>query len=458
MPYFQPEEVSVTCPSCGFRFTVPVFSVIDVEDMPDVVSLLITGDLQIRRCPRCGAIVRVDGPFLFHDGKRQLAYVYVPPNMNMSQEQRQRVIGELTRAVMSRLPKEHPKAYLLQPREFLSLTNMVDAILEALGIDKALLEERRRQGELLNRLLAVMDDPVAFSALVGEHRDKLDANFYALLRMIRDTAADLGRKEDAERIEQLRQKLLPLTQWGRREQAYDRAIAFLREKPSREELLEELITAEDDQVVEAFARVFRPHLDYLFFRLLSQRIEQAEKKDPKEAKRLRALRERLLQLTEEIDKEAKQAMERAERVLRKLMTAEDLDKAIEEHLKEIDDTFLYVLALNIDAAEKQGLWDIAQSLQAIWDAIVRKVRGDVPPELAFLEELLALPREERRAYLEAHRDLVTPELIELLGLLIEDLERRGIKEEAQQLRSIRAQVLAYVSTSKASQGKEEASS
>ncbi len=447
MPYFAPQEVPVRCPGCGFEMPVQVYSIVDAQDMPLETQGLIAGALNMFQCPRCGMTGMLNFPLFYHDGKKQLAFVYVSPTANLTQEQRQRIIGEMTRAVMSALPEGQPRGYLLQPREFITLENMLDAIMEAEGIDKNVLEERRRKAGLIDQLLAVMDDSVAFSALVGRNKEHLDQEFYELLRYARDASREAGQRQEAERLEALRQRLLPLTAWGQKEQAYDRALALLHQNPNRQDILERLLHAASEDEVEALVRVFRPLLDYLFFKMLSERIEQVRGDDPAEAERLTQLRERILNLTELVDKETQQAVEGAAELLRTLLRSEDINQAIEENLQKIDDVFLFVLSSQIKQAEKEGLKEIRESLERVWQAIQRHLQPEVPPELAFIEQLLTLSYpEESRQYLQEHRDLLSPPLIELMEALAQDMERQGIKDVSGHLRQIRAQALALLAT------------
>jgi len=411
-----------------------------------VVNALIMGALNVFTCPRCGTTGMLDVPLFYHHRTKQLAYIYVPQRGNITQEQRQRIIGEMTRAIMRSLPEDHPKGYLLQPREFLTLTSLLDAIMEAEGIDKEALEERRKKSELIDRLLSVMDDNVAFAAVVGQHKDKLDPEFYALLRYARDTAEAIGHKEEAQKLETLRQRLLPLTDWGRKEQAYDKAVEFLRKQPSREEFLEQLVQAENEQEVEALVRVARPLADYQFFRLLTQRIEKEHKaRRSQEAKRLEKLRERVLALTEEVDRETQRALNEAADLLKTLLAAADVEKAVEEHLKDINEVFLFLLSSEMKEAQAAGLQEAYERLKAVWDAVDKRLRPNVPPELLIIETLLTLPYpEETRKYLQQHRDQITPELTELMRVLADDLERQGERDAAKHLRGIRAQTLAVL--------------
>lgn len=449
MPYFAPQRIQVKCPACGTEQSVPVFTLIDAKDMPDAVQALILGVLNTFICPQCGTSGMVSAPLMYHNAEKQLAFLFFPPEAGMPQEERQRIIGEMTRALMSSLPNDHPKGYLLQPREFLTLPSMLDAIMEAEGVDKDLLEERRRKGELIDKLLAVVDDDIAFAAVVGQHKDELDKNFYELLRYARDSTAALGHKEEAEKLERLRQRLLPLSEWGRKERAYDRAVAFLRSRPDREQFLNRLLEAEDDLEVQALVQVARPLADYAFFQMLTERIKKAEKAGDKEqVQRLSALRDRVLKIAEEVDHEMENAVERATNLLQTILNAPDLDKAIEENMDKIDDVFLFVLSSQLDEAEQRGLHSIAQALRRVWNAVRRHLRPGVPPEIALIEDLMSLRYpDETRAYLEDVKESLSPEVLSLMEAVAADMERQGLKEEAKRLRAIRGQAMSVVTAS-----------
>lgn len=451
MPYFEPQPMRVKCPNCGAELTVPVFTIIDAKDMPDAVQALIIGALNVFQCPQCGTSGLLDVPLMYHHGEKQLAYLYFPTRVNMPQPERQKIIGEITRALMRTLPEDHPKGYLLRPREFLTLPSFLDAVMEAEGIDKEILEERRRKGEIIDKLLAVVDDNLAFSAVVGQYKDKLDAEFYELLRYARETAQLLGHKEEAEKLERLRQKLLPLTEAGKRERALDKAVEFLRSNPDRKQFLQRLLEAEDDIEVEALVKVARPLADYAFFQMLSERIRQAERQGDKEkAKRLSALRDRVLEITQTVDKATEDALNQAAALLRTLLSAPNLEKAIEDNLDKIDDTFLFVLTAQLQDARKRGMREIANSLQRVWNAVRRKLRPDVPPEILIIEDLMGLDYPDgTREYLELVRDELSNDLFTLMEAVAADLERQGMKEEAKRLRAIRGQAMGVLAASTA---------
>ncbi len=447
MPFFQPHRMRVTCPTCSMEVDVAVFPIIDSPDMRDIAQALILGVVNIFQCPRCGTSGMISTPLLYHNAEKKLAYLFIPPTQQViPQEERQRLIGELTRAVMNSLPNEHPKGYLLQPREFLTFPSMLEAIMEAEGIDRNLLEDWRKKGALIDKLLTVVDDDLAFASVIGQHRQELTPEFYEMLRYARDSSLALGQREEAEKLERLRQRLLPLTEWGRKERALDRALAFLRTEPDRERFLERLIQAEDENDVEALVKVARPLADYAFFKMLTDRIKQAKKAGKQEeAERLARLRDRVLQLTEEVDRQTQEAVERATHLLRTFLSAPDLEKAVDEHLEEIDDTFMFVLSAQIDEAKRRNIRDLVAALRRVSRTILRRTRPDIPFEILVIEDLATLEYpDETREYLEDMKDELTPEVLAVMDAVAGEMERRGLKEEAKRLRAIRAQALALM--------------
>lgn len=447
MPKFPPYAMPITCPQCQARLSVLVYSIIDGEDMPDVVDALAMGVLNTFPCPRCGATLVARVPVLYHHGSKQLAFLYIPPEANLSMEQRQRVVGDLTRAVMQALPQEHPKGYLLQPREFLQWESFVEAVMQVHGISKEEIEARRRKAELVDKFLLLVDDPVAFAAAVGEHKADLDEEFFALLRAARNYARAIGREKEAEKLETVRQKLLPLTPAGRRERAREKALAFVQKGPDRKAFLQALLEAEDEEEVKALVAAARPLADYRFFQMLAERIERAKREGKtEEAKRLEQLRDQVLRVAEEVDTVAQQRVTAARELLNTLMSAKDLDKAVEEHADEIDDLFLYVLSQELAHAEEHGAEPVVRRLLEVRDAISRYIARHIPPELALVEALLSLeyPGETRR-FLEEHREIVQQDFVDFLAAMATRLEQEGAREAAKRLRGIRAQAVAMLS-------------
>lgn len=123
------QAASVTCPVCQNPMTVPVDSIIDVEQQPELKMKLLEGRLNMFPCPSCGNVLGLSSPILYHDGSKELLFCLTPANASVQGGDPQKVIGNLTNALMDSLPPEKRKAYLFQPKTFLTLESMIEAIL-----------------------------------------------------------------------------------------------------------------------------------------------------------------------------------------------------------------------------------------------------------------------------------------------------------------------------------------
>ena len=115
--------------------------------------MLLSGQLNVAVCPQCGHAGMLATPLLYHDADKELLFTFVPSELGASELEQQRMFGEATSRIISSLPAEQRKAYLLQPRSFLRLEAMVEAILEADGITPEMLAAQRARVALLDRLL-----------------------------------------------------------------------------------------------------------------------------------------------------------------------------------------------------------------------------------------------------------------------------------------------------------------
>ena len=95
--------------------------VIDVSKDPSTKARLLQGRTNVAACPSCGATGRLNAPFAYHDPHKQLLLVFAPAELGVKEQDRQKVIGELTKAVMDSLPAEQRKSYLFQPQMFLTI-------------------------------------------------------------------------------------------------------------------------------------------------------------------------------------------------------------------------------------------------------------------------------------------------------------------------------------------------
>ena len=91
-----PQLVNVTCPACQTRYTAPVQNVIDVGRESRLKTMLLQGRVNVGVCPSCGTAGMLSIPMAYHDPEKELLFCLVPQELGMAQDNRQRVIGELS--------------------------------------------------------------------------------------------------------------------------------------------------------------------------------------------------------------------------------------------------------------------------------------------------------------------------------------------------------------------------
>jgi hypothetical protein len=387
----------------------------------------------------------LNAPFIYHDPEKELALCFVPTELGLMDTDQQKLIGELTNAVMNSLPPEKRKGYLLQPKIFLSLQGLLDTILQADGVTKEMIEAQRARGELIYKLLDAKNEE-RLKQLVEEHDAELDYEFFRALAATLETARADGKDNLAQSLLALRARLLDLTTVGKREAAQRKAIESLGEKVTQEELLQKMTECEDEDQLQAYVVLGRPLMDYTFFLALAEKINaaQAEGKS-EEAQRLTDLRARILEFREKYDTQVAAVLQRAADLLREILQSQDREAKVREHLGEIDDTFFAVLSANIAQAEEMGQKEIADNLRQVGSLVIGLLQESAPPEIRLVNQLMQAeyPGGTKKV-LEENATQITAELIKVMDLIAENLKRDGQNKAAQRLSKIRAQAATMV--------------
>jgi hypothetical protein len=374
----------------------------------------------------------------------------MPLELGMRQGEQERTIGALTNRVINALPPERRKGYLLTPRISLSYQGMVDTILNADGITPEMINSQRERIELIERLMHASD--AELPVIAKENDEKLDASFFQMLSASIESAAGEGQQQVAQQLMSLRERLLPLTTVGQRAQRQAAAIDELRQSAGEkgvtsELLLDRLVAAKEEAVIEALVTAARPLIDYNFFIMLAERIGAADGRgDKAEAERLKGLREKILALTAEIDKRNRAVLDQAAAILRAILQAPDMDAALRDHAQDIDDAFMAVLEANLEAAQQAGQQQALQRLQLLSDKIMQLVQAGAPPEIQFINEILGVENEaDLDRLLQENRERLTPELLGLMADIADNMrenERSEVAERLDQLRGKMGRVMA----------------
>lgn len=381
----QQMMVRVTCPACQKPFQARVDQVLDVKQDPGAKARVLNGKVNVAQCPHCGMTGSMGLPFLYHDPEEELALVFMPMEAGGDNEDRQRMIGQLTRAAMDELPSEDRKAYLLDPQVFLTMDNLLKEILKADGITEEMIEEQQARGELLRRMFEATSDE-ALEAMIEANDEAIDTDFFYLLNRNLEVVQDSGMDSEVKKLTALRDKLLELSSTGQEIKERNDLMEELRENPDRDTLLDLLMRAPDEEARELLVSFGRPLLDYLFFQNLTSRIEAAS--DEEEKEQLTSLRKEVLDIRDRLDEQVKALYQSRSQLIRELLQSDDPESLIRQKADEVDDAFLEILGANIQEAQKAGNKDAVQSLQKIWNLVEGLMEESLPPGLRLFNRLM----------------------------------------------------------------------
>ncbi|MCX7671152.1 MAG: CpXC domain-containing protein [Anaerolineae bacterium] len=286
----ETNAIQITCPQCGNVYQAPVRTVIDVGQNPQLRQVFLSGQLNLAVCPKCQTGLTIEVPLVYHDPAAEFLALYFPPQLNIPEMERQKMIGEMTQALMRSLPPEQRKGYFLNPRQFLSRQALVDAVLGTMGISQEELDRQRKKMKLLDQLRVMADDPKGLEMMLKGQDAQIDSEFFSLLSASLQSAAMAGDEKLARQLQMLSDRLKEMTSFGRRVAKQEAAIESLKEIKSADEFFERVLRADLDEA-SAIAVAVRPMLDYAFFQKLTGRIETAT---GAERERLTQLRSRLV--------------------------------------------------------------------------------------------------------------------------------------------------------------------
>jgi hypothetical protein len=427
----------IMCPVCGAHFSAPMENIIDVARDPNLKARFLQGRINVVQCPQCGTQSPMITPFLYHDPTHELALVLMPNELNLTHNDQQKIIGDMTNTLMNSLPPEQRKAYLLTPKTFFTMQSLVNAVLGAEGITPEMMERQKAKARLIDEFLRAQNEET-LRKLVKEHDDELDYEFFQILTASAQATYADGQVEVAQALLSLRAILADLSSQGRAAVAEIDASLGLGESITREDLLTRLQATQSEEEFEALVAAGRPLLDYAFFQNLTAQIEAAP--DADSAAQLKALRTRILDTTARQDEEVHATVQHAADLLKAILQADDQQAAIRQHLDEIDQTFFTILSANIQRAQAENRNDLASALEQVADMTLSLLEDRLPPEVRLVNQLLqASYPDGTRQLLESQREIVTAEFIAALNQIIIEMEQAGNTDAANHMRQVTSQ-------------------
>jgi len=426
MPSAPPQPVQLSCPSCGTRFRTAIYTLVDGGEQPELKAALLTGQLNIAVCPRCGMASMLSAPLIYHDAGKQLFLVYVPQELNSQPQEIDRFIGDASAFLLRALPNDAPRGYLLAPRRFLSLQSLIEAIYEADGVSAEDLRRQNRYVEILTELVNTVDQDEQFTAALQRYLAELTPEFFATLDAFINATND-AQAQMRTMLVRVREKLLAYT-------------ARITAQAAAEELnaaIERLRSVSDEEL-PAVVQELRPLIDYGFFQLWTEQIEAASAAgDNTTAQKLTERRSRILELVEAIDRAAQEMFERGSALIDAVLATPDPVAALRERAVEVDEGLLTVISASIAAARHAGSDDLVKQLEALADAAQDIINSRLSPEDRFINELLAQETNvEATRLLRKNMTRITPELARRLNERAAEEEKRANQADAERLRQL----------------------
>ena len=414
-------QTTTPCPRCGGQMIADVQQIFDVSVDPMDKERLLRGAANIAICPSCGYQSQIAMPIVYHDPEKELLLTYFPPELNMTVPEQQKIIGPMITKVVNSLPPEKKKGYLFQPRTMLTYDTLFETILEADGITKEMLNEQKYKGELIRRLLQT--SPESLVEVIHQEESHIDQSFFLMLNNTLDAAVQMRDKASFEALKNLQEVLFRETAYGRelkvKADFTQKAISDLQalgENLNRDSLLELVLNSPDEIYLQTLTGLARNGMDYEFFSKLSSRINAAE---GEEKERFTQIRTQLLDLTQRIDKALAEEKEARRKLLEEILKQDDMEAAVYQAVRAIDQEFTEVVNEELAAARKSGDFMRSGKLQQLLDLIQKLYTA--PEELQKLETMLSAETEDAlKALIEENPDLAGEEMKKLVADLMEE--------------------------------------
>ena len=447
---YPPSGAQVQCPSCGTPFNTAVFSMIDLDENPELLSPLLSGQVNAAICSNCGAGGQLSAPLLIHYGEKEFLGVFVPSSGQIDDVRTQKTIGDLTSRLMRDLPTEARKGYLLQPQQFFDWGKLIEVLWGFEGVTPEMLRRNADQRALLQSLMKLANDDGALKIGVERSGDLIDLDFFGMLEQMVMAISQQGQPDAAQELLLLREKLIEMTPAGEEvKKQQERAQALLEQigqTKSREDLLtlvvDEWGKENGQDIIGSVAAAAGPAFDYEFLMLLTERMEAA--KDD-ERTSLDDLRNLITQIQAERQQSQQSAMQQIQALLQEVLQAEDPEALMRQYAPAIDQTFLALIAANVKSAREQNATAAVNRLEQIYNIALSIFDESLPPEIRFMQELAGMEDANAvKKLLNEKRELLTPDFVNMLNLAESQMREAGHADQADKIKSIRGQVALMV--------------
>ena len=423
-------KTQTKCPRCRKPVIADVEQLFDMNTDPRAKQKLLSGTANLMHCPNCGYEGPVATPIVYHDPDKEFLFTYFPPELAIPVNEQEKMIGPLIKRVVDNLPNEKRKGYLFKPQTMFTFQTMIEKILAGDGITKEMLDAQQRKARLIERL--VLAEPNARMAIVTENEADVDEELFQLLSRLMQITMSQGDQEGGKRLAEIQKLLVENTKVGKeieeKTREIDTAIKSLQEASkeglTREKLLDLIVQAPTETRLAMLVSLARQGLDYQFFELLTQKINESS---GDEQKRLSEIRDRILQMTKEIDQSIQAEMERARKLLNDILGAANIEEELQNKLDQVNDYFIAVVRAEAELAQRINDMGRLEKLQRV----VRLIEQvSTPPEIHVIEEMLSLEDDAAvQRFIDEHSEEITSEFVQMLNNVTAQSEQQGQQKE-----------------------------
>lgn len=412
-------QTQIACPNCRQMIAANIEQLFDVTQDPQAKQRLLGGVSNMARCPHCGFQGRLATPIVYHDNEKELLLTFFPPELNVPLNEQEKTFGPLIKKVTEALPPEKRKGYLLKPVPNLSYESMIKLILEKDGVTPEMLKEQQDRVQLVERLIQASSKDVR-SEIIKQNEKLIDDQFFALFSRLAQSAAGSGQQQIALAMVELQNQLLDETAFGRQlketvgeMEAASKSLQEAGQGLTREKLLEIVLGSPSDARLRAYVSLARGGMDYQFFQLLTEKIDQAS---GEEKSKLERMREKLLEFTNEMDKQLEARYKQAQDLVEKILSQEDVVKAVQDNLQNITQDVVDIANQMLRQASDRNDYARMGKLQKMIEVLRQ---ASTPPEVEFIEQLLDAPDDAAlEKMLDDNKNMVNDEFMQtLIGLV-----------------------------------------
>ena len=382
-------KIQTSCPNCNNPIAAEIQQVIDTGKTPQLKDLLLSGGLNLANCQICGFQGQLPIPIVYHDPKKDLLLTYTPSDLGKTMEEREATLAPLLKKVIDNLDPKDRKGYLFQPKSMMSINNLVKNVLLEDGITEEMIQEQQDKMQLLDLLFS--QEGESLRTTIKENNQKIDREFFALFAEIAQRIISSQDEKSIKKVQEVQEILLEESDIGKEIysetkeiQAATKSLEALGKNLTRDSLLEVFINAPSLERIRALTSLIRPAIDYEFFQMFTERIEDSGDNIRKELIEKRNL---MLKLTQEIDNQVQERVNSAKLNIEAIIAADSIESELLNNIDNIDQFFVQALSGEIEIAERDK--DIGRKGKL--EELLNKIQEiSTPAELRILDQLLTI--------------------------------------------------------------------